>query len=284
MVKSTQLYQLTQALSKVYGRQLLERDRTEQIQRTPCGPGETGCHAAPGISAGLSLQRFDMKAKKPSTPQPVRHRTIRRRPCRRHPTGRNADGDSRPLVIWTRSIRHCTTFSFSCAKQGGSFTKKTTAAVRQRFMLSRLFWMFVAAFRPALMDNLQVPILTLQDALAGLNNNAVAPILEPVPRRGRSPSNVLHAVMRGHAAATVTKLMEIGFGRDEALSEVAKVVAQLGIRPERGSGVVKASTVRSWCNEVSSDVGRHGEAARQYDCWITKPDERREEFGDVERS
>ena len=123
------------------------------------------------------------------------------------------------------------------------------------------------------MDNLQVPILTLQDALAGLNNNAVAPILKPVPRRGRAPSNVMHAVMRGHAAATVTKLMEIGFGPEEALSEVAKVVAQLGIRPERGSGVVRASTVRNWYNEVSSDVGRHGEAARQYDYWITRPEE-----------
>jgi hypothetical protein len=135
------------------------------------------------------------------------------------------------------------------------------------------YWMFVTAFRPALSENLQVPILTLQEALAGLNTNAVAPILKPTPRRGRSPSSVKHAVMKGHAAATVTILMEIGFGRDEALSEVAKLLARIGIRPERGSGVVKAVTVRNWCNEVSSDVGRHSEAARQYDLWISRPEE-----------
>jgi hypothetical protein len=132
------------------------------------------------------------------------------------------------------------------------------------------YWMFVTAFQPALSENLQLPILNLQEALA--NTNAVAPIFKPTPRRGRSPSSVKRAVMRGHAAATVTILKEIGFGRDEALTEVAKVLAQIGIRPERGTGVLKAGTVRSWCNEVSSDVGRHGEAARQYDLWIKKYD------------
>jgi hypothetical protein len=135
------------------------------------------------------------------------------------------------------------------------------------------YWMFVTAFRPAHSENLHLPILNLREALAGLDTNAVAPILKPIPRRGRSPSSVKHAVMRGHAAATVTVLMEIGFGRNEALTEVARVLAQIGIRPERGSGVVKAGTVRNWCNEVSSDVGRHGEAARQYDLWISRPEE-----------
>ena len=176
-------------------------------------------------------------------------------------------------MIWTRSIRRCAIFSFSFGKQAGSFMKKETTAVRRPFVLSPAIGCSSPPFDSALSENLQVPILTLQDALAGLNNNAVAPILKPVPRRGRSPSNVMHAVMRGHAAATVTRLMEIGFGRGEALSEVAKVLAQIGIRPERGSGVVKASTIRNWCNEVSSDVWRHGEAARQYDCWVTRPQE-----------
>jgi hypothetical protein len=37
--------------------------------------------------------------------------------------------------------------------------------------------------------------------------------------------------------------------------------------------MLKAATVRSWCNEVSSDIGRHGEAARQYDLWLTRPEE-----------
>jgi hypothetical protein len=138
-------------------------------------------------------------------------------------------------------------------------------AVRQPFHGLAAYWMFIAVFQPALAENLQVPILVLQDALAGLNKNAVAPILKPMPRHGRSPSSVAHATMRGHAAATVKILMEIGFARDNALNRVAETLAQLGIRPERGSGVVKASTVRSRCNEVSSDVGRHGEAAQQYD-------------------
>ncbi len=226
-----------------------------------------------------------MKGKKPSAPQSVQHRISKT-------VSAPSDASSeiqlpfhefqklagtlteivgpRDLDTLNSALHHLFIFLREASRQ---FYENGDGGRSAAFYALAGYWMFVTAFRPALNENLQVPILTLQDALAGLNNNAVAPILRPVPRRGRSPSNVMHAVMRGHAAATVTTLMEIGFGRDEALREVAKVLSQIGIRPERGSGAVKAGTVRNWCNEVSSDIGRHGEAARQYDYWITRPQE-----------
>jgi hypothetical protein len=227
-----------------------------------------------------------MKGKKRSAPQSVRHRT----PKTTLSAPSNASLEirlpfqefqklagtlteivgPRDLDTLNSALHHLFIFLREASRQ---FYEEGDGGRSAAFYALAGYWMFVTAFRPALIENLQVPILTLQDALAGLNNNAVAPILRPVPRRGRSPSNVMHAVMRGHAAATVTRLMEIGFGRDEALREVAKVLSQIGIRPERGSGVVKAGTVRNWCNEVSSDIGRHGEAARQYDHWITRRQE-----------
>jgi hypothetical protein len=37
------------------------------------------------------------------------------------------------------------------------------------------------------------------------------------------------------------------------------------MRAEKGSGEITARTVRRWCEEVASDVGRHGIAALMYD-------------------
>ena len=54
---------------------------------------------------------------------------------------------------------------------------------------------------------------------------------------------------------------------------MARQLRELGIRPERGSGTVTATTVRNWCNEVPSDVDRRGTAALMYDDRLA-PEER----------
>jgi hypothetical protein len=54
-----------------------------------------------------------------------------------------------------------------------------------------------------------------------------------------------------------------------AFRAVANALAKQGIRAERGSGAVTATTVRHWCDEVASDVGRRGTAAMMYDSMFT---------------
>jgi hypothetical protein len=136
---------------------------------------------------------------------------------------------------------------------------------RGAFTAVSAFRMFITLFRAPCQEDLSVPILRLEDALWGLDVNRVDPIVRPVRRSGRAPSSHAYASMKGHAAATVQRLLLAGLGRPEAHQEVATQLAQLGVRPERRSGTVKATTVKNWCDEVSSDVGRHSTAALMYD-------------------
>jgi hypothetical protein len=53
---------------------------------------------------------------------------------------------------------------------------------------------------------------------------------------------------------------------------VARQLSHLGVRPKRGSGTVTATTVRNWCDEVSSNVSRQTTAALMYD-EILSPEE-----------
>lgn len=122
-------------------------------------------------------------------------------------------------------------------------------------------WMFLALFEKPLAEGLHVPILRLQDALAALDNNLVQSIVKPVARHGRAPSSHAHLALKGHVAATVDRLAKTGLKSKESYNLVARQLAMLGVKPERGSGPLTAHTVRNWCNEVRSDVGRRGTAA-----------------------
>jgi len=134
-------------------------------------------------------------------------------------------------------------------------------------------WRFVTLFEVPLAESLQVPILQLQDALVGLNQNLVSPIVEPNPRHGRAPSSQTHATLKGLAAGTVKRLVEMGLSSRDAQHAVANRLDKLGIRPERGSGKVTSATVRNWCHEVSTDVGRHGTSAQMHDSMFERPEE-----------
>jgi hypothetical protein len=126
-------------------------------------------------------------------------------------------------------------------------------------------WTFITLFGAPLAENLHVPLLRLQDALAMLDQGRTDPMLKPVKRRGGAVSDERHNGLKGHVAATVQLLQQIGLTRYDAHQAVAKLLRPLGVQPERGSGTVTATTVRNWCNVVSSDVGRHGMAVRMYD-------------------
>jgi hypothetical protein len=135
-------------------------------------------------------------------------------------------------------------------------------------------WMFILAFKATSKEPLFAPIVMLQNALAALDQGLVLPIVKPIRRRGRARSDEAYASLKGHAAATVKILLQTGLDHQQACRRVATQLARLGVRPERGSGTVTATTVRNWCVEVSRDVHRRRTAAQAYDHFILDPKEK----------
>jgi hypothetical protein len=129
-------------------------------------------------------------------------------------------------------------------------------------------WQFITLFRAPYAQSLQVPILRLQDALASLEQNRVEPIVQPVQRTGRAPSSDAYGSLKGQAVATVELLVQMGLNPRDARRTVATELTKLGVRPERGSGTVTATTLRNWRDEISSDIGRHTAGAVNYDLAI----------------
>lgn len=156
-------------------------------------------------------------------------------------------------------------FLFTRLREARRQSYQTEGGRPAAFEALAVCWMFIALFEKPLAESLQLPILHLMDALVGLDNNLVLPIVKPIRHRGRSPSSHAYAALKGHAAGTVRHLKEAGFGAKNAHQAVAQQLKKLGVRAERGSGHITEHTVRNWCNEVSSDVGRHSTAARMYD-------------------
>ena len=137
------------------------------------------------------------------------------------------------------------------------------------------FRSFITLFKKPLEETLHVPILRLQDALDGLDQNRIEQILKPARRRGRAPSGHAYDSIRGNAVATLQRLQQAGLARNDALQAVARQLTKLGVRPERGPGTVTATTVQNWCDEVSSDVSRQTTAALMYDDMLSPEENKR---------
>jgi len=155
------------------------------------------------------------------------------------------------------------------------FKQEADNGRRGAFTALGAFHMFITLFKKPLEETLHVPIVRLQDALVGLEQNRIEPILKPVRRRGRAPSSHAYDSIRGNAVATVQCLQQAGLARNDALQAVARQLSQLGVRPERGSGTITATTVRNWCDEVSSDVSRQTTAALMYDDMLSPEENKR---------
>jgi hypothetical protein len=148
------------------------------------------------------------------------------------------------------------------------FENETDHGRQAAFTALGAVWKFVALFDAPYRESLQIPLVRLQDALVMLDQNRVELILTPTPRSGRAPSSHAYAALKGHAAATVQRLLKAGAERRDAYRLVAKELTRLGMRPERGSGDITATTVRHWCDEVSAEIDRSGTAAVMYDTML----------------
>jgi hypothetical protein len=166
------------------------------------------------------------------------------------------------LFVWLREARQ----QYNEDQDGGRIAAFTTLGALMQFIM---------LFNLPLAEYLHTPILKLLDALVGLDQNNVLPILKPVARSGRSASNPAHAALKGHVAGTVMRLRNSGLDPKTACKRVATELAKLGIRPQRGTKAISANTVRHWCDDVASDVGRGGIAAITYDSMFTDKENER---------
>jgi hypothetical protein len=123
---------------------------------------------------------------------------------------------------------------------------------------------FLSLFGPVRREGLFAPFAALESALWALDEGVVEPILKP-PRRaktGRARSSVPYQELKGAAAYVVRRLGDFGHARSEALKVVAADLQRIGVKPDRGSGKITSRTVRGWCEEVATDIGRHRTAAK----------------------
>jgi hypothetical protein len=124
---------------------------------------------------------------------------------------------------------------------------------------------FLMLFRVVQDEQLHLPFAALDNALQALDQNVVLPLVTPKQRSGRGPATEGRQVSMGAAAYAVASLQRLGTNRQDACEAVAKELHACGVRPNRGSGILTARTVREWCDVVSVDYGRHTPAAQTFD-------------------
>jgi len=124
---------------------------------------------------------------------------------------------------------------------------------------------FLMLFRVVQDERLHLPFVALDNALKALDQNVVLPLVTPKQRSGRAPATEGRQVIIGAAAYVAASLQRLGTNRRDACEAVAKELRACGVRPNRGSGILTARTVREWCDVVSADYGRHTTAAQTFD-------------------
>lgn len=156
-----------------------------------------------------------------------------------------------------KKLKSALKFLFASLREIRPLYQNAEAKDRRRAICVALsfYCRFIQLFQKPLEEGLDVPILHLTDALGGLDDNLVSPILQAVPKEGRSKSSDVHNALKGLVAATVTYLCENGFRKPDAHKALAQWLNKIGVRSERGSGDITANTVRNWCAEVSSLTG-----------------------------
>jgi hypothetical protein len=115
-------------------------------------------------------------------------------------------------------------------------------------------------------EGLIAPLGVLLSALMSLDDGATQPILRRRPRRGRSRASAMRDCDIGAAAFTVSRLKELGMHDSDANKLVARRLTKIGVKASRGRNqTITERTVKGWCEAVSADFGRTGEAAVTFD-------------------
>jgi hypothetical protein len=109
-----------------------------------------------------------------------------------------------------------------------------------------------------------------------LDDGETDPILQKANRSGRARASAGRESLKGVVAFTVNRLCALGCSLPDAYEAAAKVLRSEGVSRERGKGTLTSRTVRGWYENVSADVGRHGEAAQTIDCLQIEHDARNE--------
>src|SRR5262249_15200652 len=130
---------------------------------------------------------------------------------------------------------------------------------------------FLSLFAAVISSSLHAPLGALHDALMSLNDGRVLPLLDPAKKTGRPRASAMRASLIGLVAFTVMRLTETGMQATAAHTTVARELEKAGIKPARGARMITARTIRGWCEEVRSDVGRHGGASQTYNHLIADP-------------
>jgi hypothetical protein len=124
---------------------------------------------------------------------------------------------------------------------------------------------FLGRFQPVLDEGLHAPLATLLDGLLGLDDGAVAPFLKPIPHPGRPRAGALRESIIGAAVFAVDRLCAAGMPTRQAEEFVAEVLTAGGVTAARGRyPEITPDTVRTWSDNVRTDVELKGEAAKIY--------------------
>jgi hypothetical protein len=121
-------------------------------------------------------------------------------------------------------------------------------------------------------EGLIAPLGVLLSALMSLDDGATQPILSRQARPGRSRASAMRDCDIGVIAFTVFRLKELGKRESDANKLVARRLTRIGMKPSRGSSqAITERTVKGWCEVVSADFGRSGEAAQTFDLMRNSP-------------
>jgi hypothetical protein len=125
---------------------------------------------------------------------------------------------------------------------------------------------FLSRFQPVIAEGLNAPLGSLLSALLSLDDGTVTPLLKPVRASGRSRGSAIRDSLKGAAAFTVMRLRAAGKTAPDACQDVASVFNDAGVKAARGRfPKITNRTVRGWCEEISADIVRNGDAAQTFD-------------------
>ena len=217
-----------------------------------------------------------MKSKKTSKSGTLRARANEKRRARGEKSGRPTVIGSLPDRIKRvnlRRLNEALAYLFQELSRAKALHQSGAKAGREGVIHSvETIVNFLSIFASVISSRLHVPLGVLFDALMNLDDGKVLPLLKPAKKTGRARASAMRGSLVGGAAFTVKRLADTGMHIRDAEKTVARVLNNLGVKSARGrTRTITGRTIRGWCEEVSADLGRDGEAAQTFDLLMNDP-------------